>query len=319
MGHYYSTGLYGQVFPPASKFNPGRDIPDLTGRIMIVTGGNTGIGKETVKALLGKNAKVYMASRSKSKAEEAIKELKSLTGKEAHFLELDLASLDAVTKAANEFKRRESQLHVLFNSGGVMVPPIEQLTADGYDLQFGTNVLGHAHFTLLLLPELIEGAKTSPDGKARVINTSSSAAYFVGGEGVRYETLKDGPERRNMGPNGLYSQSKFANALFSNELAKRYADQGIVSNAVNPGDIKSDLQRNLSSITRRILDYTFLYPTPMGALTQLWAGVSPETKDLNGQFMIPWARLGTAGKYVKKLGEAEKLWDWVEEQRKGRK
>jgi NAD(P)-dependent dehydrogenase (short-subunit alcohol dehydrogenase family) len=85
---------------------------------------------------------VYIAARSSIKAEEAIKELKTGTGKLALFLKLDLADLKSVKRAAEEFLSKESQLHVLFNSGGVMFPPVEQLTADGYDLQFGTNVLG---------------------------------------------------------------------------------------------------------------------------------------------------------------------------------
>ncbi|KAG8942570.1 hypothetical protein FRC03_003035 [Tulasnella sp. 419] len=338
MGQLFEVSFFSQMFPPASKFDPERDIPDLTGRVMIVTGGNTGIGKETIKVLLSKNAKVYMASRSRERAEAAIKELKALTGREAHFLQLDLANLDAITKAANEFKSRESQLHVLFNSGGVMSPPINELTADGYDLQFGTNVLGHAHFTLSLLPLLLEGAKTSPDGKARIINTSSSVAYFVGEEGVRYDTLRDSPQRTKMGTRVLYSQSKFVSfcsrfsrkcssslpwvyikgvVLFNNELARRYADQGIVANAVNPGNLKTELQRHASSVGRSVMS-TILYPAPMGALTQLWAGVSPETRDLNGEFLIPWARIGTAGKFAKMPGEGERLWKWVEEQRKGR-
>ncbi|KIO23027.1 hypothetical protein M407DRAFT_215532, partial [Tulasnella calospora MUT 4182] len=132
-----------QAYPPKSKFDPSRDMPDLTGKVIIVTGGNTGIGKHTIRALLNKNAKVYMASRSKERAEKAIADLKQETGKDAIFLELDLASLDKVTKAAKEFMSKEPALHILFNSGGVMVPPIEQVTEDGYDLQFGTNVLGH--------------------------------------------------------------------------------------------------------------------------------------------------------------------------------
>ncbi|KAG8915085.1 hypothetical protein FRC02_004681 [Tulasnella sp. 418] len=247
LSHYKNIGLLGQNCPPKPTYVPERDIPDLTGKVMIVTGGNTGIGKETVKELLKKNAKVYMGSRSKERAEAAINELKEETGKEAIFLQLDLADLDAVRRAADEFKTQETKLDVLFNSAGLMFPPIDQLTADGYDIQFGTNVLGHAHFTLCLIPELLEGAKASPDGKARVIHTSSSGAYFVGSEGIQYDTLRDGPARTKLGTQGLYFQSKYANVIFSNELAKLYGDQGIISNAVNPGNLKTELQRHVAS------------------------------------------------------------------------
>ncbi|KAG8892728.1 hypothetical protein FRB99_002485, partial [Tulasnella sp. 403] len=201
--------LLSESCPPECKFDPQRDMPDLSGKVIIVTGGNTGIGKETVKELLKKNAKVYMASRSKAKAESAIAELKDTTGKEAVFLECDLASLDSVTRAANEFKSKEKALHVLFNSGGVMAPPKDQFTVDGYDLQFGTNVLGHAHFTLLLIPELAEGAKSSSDGKARVVNTASDGAYWGPKEGIKWDSLRDGSTRNKMGPMKLYFQSKF--------------------------------------------------------------------------------------------------------------
>jgi len=135
-----------------------------------LVGGNVGIGKETIKALLEHNAKVYMASRSKEKADAAISELKAQTGKEAIFLELDLSSLASVRKAAEEYLSKEHELHVLFNNAGVMWPPTELLTADGYDLQFGTNVLGeppynhtraHQLNTFLSRPLLLREAANS--------------------------------------------------------------------------------------------------------------------------------------------------------------
>ncbi|CUA69446.1 hypothetical protein RSOLAG22IIIB_14011 [Rhizoctonia solani] len=159
---------------------------------MIVTGGNTGIGMETCKALLNKNAKVYLAARSKSRADVAIEWLRHETnGKAPVFLELDLASLASVRKAVEEFKSKEHQLHVLFNNAGVMAPPVDQRTVDGYDLQFGTNVLGHYFFTTLLLPTLIHTAKTSPvaHGHARVVNTSSGMLHLAPKGGIVWGTL----------------------------------------------------------------------------------------------------------------------------------
>jgi NAD(P)-dependent dehydrogenase (short-subunit alcohol dehydrogenase family) len=100
---------------------------------------------------------------------------------------------------------KEKELHVLFNNGGVMVPPIEQLTEDGYDLQFGTNVLGHYYFTILLLPALLAGTITSGDGKARVVNTSSSTHMF---SNMNFDTFTDGLARKKAGTQTLYSQSK---------------------------------------------------------------------------------------------------------------
>jgi retinol dehydrogenase-12 len=99
-----------------------------------------------------------------------------------------------------------------------MIPPIDQLTAQGYDLQFGTNVLGHFYFTKLLVPLLLAGAKSSPDGKARVVNTSSSASLFA--NKIDYDTLGDTPARKKKGPAQLYMQSKFVCILSSDPFRK---------------------------------------------------------------------------------------------------
>ncbi|KZT06203.1 NAD(P)-binding protein [Laetiporus sulphureus 93-53] len=307
MGNLWSMAT--QAFPPASKFSTDQ-IPDLTDRVMIVTGGNAGIGRETIKALLEHNAKVYMASRNQERAEAAIRDLREQTGKEALFLELDLSSLAAVRKAAEEFLNKEQALHVLFDNAGVMWPPRELLTEDGYDLQFGTNVIGHFFFTKLLIPALIAGAETSPDHHARIVMTSSGAAYRYT---LNWDSFKDGPARRKMSTNTLYCQSKFGNVVVAREFAKRYACKGIVSVSCNPGNIKTELQRYLPSAARMLMNLA-LYSPPYGALTQLWAGTVPETLDYNGKFLIPWARLGECRKeaYDDELGA--RLWDWLEEQ-----
>ncbi|KAG8862434.1 hypothetical protein FRB96_001505 [Tulasnella sp. 330] len=306
--------FFTQSYPPKSKFDVDRDIPDLSGKVVIVTGGNSGIGKHT--ALLNKNAKVYMASRSQEKAEAAINDLKRETGKEAIFLELDLASLHKVTRAAQEFKSKEKELHILFNSGGVMTPPIDLITEDGYDLQFGTNVLGHAHFTLSLISELEAGAKSSPDGKSRVVNTSSLVVYLHPiTPRIRFDTLQDNPERKKMGARTLYCQSKFGVIAFSNELAKRYADHGITSNAVNPGNLDTGLQRYMSKLQKWLTDLIFSHPAHLGALTQLYVGTSAETVDANGQMFIPWARPYIHEPETHDPESEAKLWDWIEEQR----
>ncbi|KZT40954.1 NAD(P)-binding protein [Sistotremastrum suecicum HHB10207 ss-3] len=307
-----ASQLYDQSYPPKTKFTAA-DVPDLSGKVIIVTGGNAGIGYETVKALLAKNAKVYMACRSQKKAEDAIARLKQETGKEAIFLELDLADMDSVRKSAAEFRSKESKLHVLFNNGGVMVPPIEQVTKQGYDLQFGTNVLGHFLFTKELLPVLLATAQPNiPGGKVRVVNTSSSVSMFFT---IDWDSFKDGPARRKLGPRTLYAQSKFANVLVAYELARRYGDMGIVSTALNPGNIKTELQRHMSPIQHWFTNL-LLHPTPMGAVTQLWAGTSAEGETMNGKYLIPWARYGETRKESRDPKLAERLWNYLEEQTK---
>ncbi|KZV86948.1 NAD(P)-binding protein [Exidia glandulosa HHB12029] len=304
-----------QAFPPKPQWTVD-DIPDLSGKVTIVTGGNSGVGYETCKALLSHNAKVYMASRSKSKAEEAIAQLHRETGKSAIFLELDLGSLASVKQAAQTFLGLEPELHILFNNGGIMTPPIEALTADGYDLQHGTNVLGHYFFTTLLVPALAAGARTSHDGKARIVVTASSVADFC--RSFDFSVMKGSNDaaRRKMGTQGLYIQSKFANIMLSKEFARRLVDRGIVTNAVNPGNLQSNLQRHQSAFLRWIMNTTLLHPVRLGALTQLYVGTAPETAQANGKYFIPWARPGDAvqNPLANDAQLSEKLWDWLEEQ-----
>ncbi|QRW13834.1 short chain dehydrogenase [Ceratobasidium sp. AG-Ba] len=303
-----------QIYPPKPVFAV-EQIPDLAGQIVIVTGGNAG-------ALLSKNAKVYLAARSRPRAEEAIEWLKNETGKEAIFLELDLASFNSIKKATEEFKSKEQELHVLYNNAGVMAPPVELKTAEGYDLQFGTNVLGHFYFTKLLLPALLHTAKNSPlaHGHARIINTSSSAVYIGPRGHIVWDTLGTSEDsdarRKRMGTNVLYAQSKIGNVLFSNELAKQYGDQGIISVSLNPGNLKTELGRHLTRLHIWLLEF-ILYPASYGALTQLWAGTTPDIEQLNGKFLIPWARIGDAGAFARDEQLAKKLWNWCEEQVKG--
>ncbi|KAJ6482235.1 NAD(P)-binding protein [Mycena vulgaris] len=283
------SSLWTNFFPPKAKWSA-TQIPDLSGKVVIVTGGSGGIGKETARVLLTKNAHVYIAARNATRGEKAVKELAQATGKKPVFLKIDLADLKSIKAAAEEFKSKETKLD---RPSGVMIPPVEMTTIDGYDLQFGTNVLGHFCLTKLLLPELFAAAQSSPDGKAR--------------------SFKDGPARRKIATRKLYGQSKFGNLVVSNELARRYADRGIVSIAVNPGNIVTDLQRH-SAKTEIFLTQWILYHVSLGALTQLYAGTTPEALQLSGKYMIPWARVGKAHADSDNPEQAAKLWDWLDVQ-----
>ncbi|KAG9122607.1 hypothetical protein FRC07_000945 [Ceratobasidium sp. 392] len=318
MGIAYS--MYKETFPGQPRWSIDR-IPDLTGQVMIVTGGNAGIGRETCKVLLNKGAKVYLAARSKSKADDAIEWLKNETGGKAPmFLQLDLADLPSVRRAVEEFKQKEQKLDVLFNNGGVMTPPIDMKTATDYDIQFATNVLGHYLFTTLLLPVLIHTAQTSPRGHVRVVNVASSGHWFAPKGGIDYSTLipndaESEARRRKLGVQRLYAQSKWGNVAFANELARRYASQGIISMSLHPGGIKTELQRHLTlgGIAQALLN-SILWPAPYGALTQLYAGTSPEGDTLSGQYLIPWARLSKSRTDTRDEEAGRRLWAWLEKQ-----
>ncbi|KAL0960912.1 hypothetical protein HGRIS_005921 [Hohenbuehelia grisea] len=299
-----------ESFPPSSHFNPDSHIPDLSGKVVIITGASSGVGKATSKHLLMHNAKVYMACRDIDKATTAIDELWKETGKEAFFLHLDLADLASTKQAAEEFLRNEPQLHILFNNAGVMMTPMSELTADGYDRQFGVHVLGHFCFTTALFPALMAAA-TATGSPSRVIHSSSVLQILS--KTVDFETLRPSTERDKKGPIGLYAQSKFANIVFSKELARRYGDKGIVSICLNPGTVKTDLQRFWSSTQHFLLGW-MLYPPELGAHTGLWAATSSEAEHFNGKYLVPWARLGQTPTAADSLELGQGLWDWMEAQ-----
>lgn len=297
------------LVPPKPKFTA-ENVPDMTGKVVLVTGANAGIGKETARVLLTKNAKVWIGCRDVSKGEATIKDLKDRTGHEAHILKLNLANLRSIKASAEDFLKKETQLHVLFNNAGVMDPPVEQVTEDGFDLQFGTNVLGHFYLTKLLLPLLLSTAKSSPDGTVRVVNTSSNGHMF---SGLDFDTFKDGPKRRAKSGMELYSQSKTGNIVFSAELHRRYRDQGIVSTSLHPGTIKSELARYQGGFVRWIFSLV-VYDVSYGAITQLYAGTSPDVVGLGGQYFIPWARVGEPRADTQDPQIGKELWSYMEEQ-----
>ncbi|KAJ7154763.1 NAD(P)-binding protein [Mycena filopes] len=296
--------IYDACWPPKAKWSVD-NIPDLSGKTIIVTGVNSGIGKETVKALLAKNAKVYIASHDQARVEAAIEELEKATAKKAFFLELNLDSLSSVKAAAEAFQRVESKLDVLINNAAVMNPDPALLTTEGYDFQFGVNVIGHYYLTRLLIPQLMAA------GSSRIVNLSSHGNLLV--NGINWETLKDSPARQKTPLLDLYNQSKFANVVVTCELARRYGDKGIVSTSLHPGLIVTNLGRTTSRLVVKISDSLAYSPT-LGALTTLYAATAPETLNANGKYFIPWARIGKPHPGTSDVQVGAKLWAWLEEQ-----
>jgi len=255
---------------------------------------------------------VYLFSRSASKAEAAIAQLKAETGKEAHFIACDLSDLPSIKKCALEFMAREERLDVLFNNAGVMMSPMDQFTQQGYDMQFGTNVLGHGYLTILLLPLLQSTAKYF--GSARVVTTSSSAHLGAPKGGFHYATLKDGPAHNKLASYTGYFQSKWGNVVFAKELARRFGGAGIISVSLNPGVIRTELARWLDGVSAFVTRAMGFDVDPLGATTQLYAGTAPEAASLNGEYFIPWARHGSARKDTNDAAAGKALWEWIEEQ-----
>ncbi|KAG8762477.1 hypothetical protein FRC15_008481, partial [Serendipita sp. 397] len=193
-------------------------------------------------------------SRDSQKSYEAIKRMKEETGKDSvELIPIDLSDLHSVRKAAKAFLSKESKLDVLMNNAGVMLTPTKELTKDGYDFQFGVNFIAHFHLTSLLLPALL--AAPAP----RVVNVSSNGHRWTAGTGIEWNTLK-GPKKGSfvslfdsIASVKLYGQSKLGNILHTNELARRYGEQGLVAISVHPGLIASDLSRDLGFISRNFM------------------------------------------------------------------
>jgi len=313
-----------QLYPPKPSFTE-ENIPELKGKIYIVTGANTGVGKELAQLLYAKNAKVYVAARSQEKATKAIEDIKMAAPQSSGdlvFLSLDLADLSTIKKSAQEFLSKESKLHVLFNNAGVMNPAQGSKTAQGYELQLGVNDIGTFMFTKLLTPILVETAKTEPKGTIRVVWVASSAAEGMSPPGgVNMDNLDYHEDKAAM---HKYGVSKAGNYFHATEFAKRYRAAGVVSIPLNPGNLNSDLWRTQGSLSSKFLRTFVLHPSIYGAYTELFAGLSPQvTIEKTGDWVVPWGRFmklrkdlvqGSKSEAEGGTGIAEKFWEWNEEQ-----
>ncbi len=244
------------------------NMPDQTGKTVIVTGANAGIGFETALALYKAGAHVILACRNLKNAEDALRKIQEQKG--TGTLEtaiLDLSSLAAVKQFAETFLATHKQLHVLINNAGVMIPPASK-TVDGYELQFGVNFLGHFALTGYLYPVL----NATPH--ARIV-TLSSMAYLHGS--IDFDNLKS---EKDYEPMREYSQSKLADILFSVELQRRIEAKGdqILSIAAQPGANKTELARHMDqeAFTAAVERIGELMEPWQGALPSLYTAVSTE-------------------------------------------
>jgi len=276
------------VFLPSPVSWTSASIPDLSGRLALVTGASSGLGLETCRALAARGATVVMACRSRQRGEAARQALLTATGEESaadrpapaaasrwgalDLLDLDLADLTSVRSAAAEVALRYGRLDLLINNAGVMAPP-RTLSRDGFELQFATNHLGHFVLTLQLLPLL----RQSP--AARVVHVTSGAQYFGR---MAFDDLQ-GERRYDRWQ--AYSQSKLANVMTAVELQERLEAQGsgVLSLAAHPGLARTNLQpasvamngSRLEAFAYRLMDPLF-QTAAMGALPQLFAATAPE-------------------------------------------
>jgi NAD(P)-dependent dehydrogenase (short-subunit alcohol dehydrogenase family) len=238
------------------------DIPDQSGRTAVVTGANTGLGYETATALAAKGARVVLAVRDLDKGKAAADLIaRANPGADVSVQQLDLTSLDSIEEAARELRSCLDQLDLLINNAGVMMTP-RSTTKDGFELQFGTNHLGHFAFTGHLL-ELLVSTPLS-----RVV-TVSSLGHRMGR--IRFDDLQS--ERRYTRA-GAYGQSKLANLLFTYELQRRLSGTDTIAVAAHPGGSSSELSRYLPGALRLAFQQ-IEQSAEMGALPTLRAATDP--------------------------------------------
>lgn len=203
-------------------------------QVFLVTGASGGLGKLLVNILNQHNGKVYLAARSELKTNEVIKEIKAAhpnSKGDLVFLSLQLDDLTTIKRSAEEFLAKEKHLHVLWNNAGVMIPPDDAGTVQGYELQYGVNNIAHFLFTHHLRPALEAAAKTSPPDSVRVIWVASSAADAAPNPAI---DLTNMDYHRNEGAWMKYSRSKAASVIHSAEFARKTKGTGIISIVSRP-------------------------------------------------------------------------------------
>jgi len=279
-----------------------RSTRRLDGKTVVITGANTGIGKLTALDLSRRGAKVIMLCRDLKRAEPAALDIRKETKGEVLVEKMDLASLSSIKSCVDRLNKAEKKIDILINNAGVMMCPLSR-TEDGFEMQIGTNHFGHFYLTNLLLP-LIKKAGSG----ARIVTVSSIAhrrgdMYWddINWNNTEYDTLK------------AYGQSKLANILFTQELAKRLKGTGISAYSLHPGVIATELGRHMKD-TMGVAFATFfklLQPfikTPeSGAQTSIFCAVDESVANESGLYYAD-CKVTDTYPNAKREGDSERLW-----------
>jgi len=300
---------------------------DIKGKIVLVTGANAGIGRQTVLELAKRGAHVILACRDLSRANDAIDWIRKQTSRgQMVAMRLDLACLESVRNFAAQFNRKYERLDILINNGAVMLNPEKRLkTSDGFEIHFGVNHLGHFLLTKLLLDKLRKAAPSRiVTVSAVAISHGSVERMLACGDATKEQTYERGNtfldkiSFEQIGPgNKPYSDSKLANALFSKELAMRLEGTGVRTYALCPGIVSTgladslDIPKPVFAVLKYILK--FILKTPeQGCWTTLYCALSRDLVNESGQmyqncrFWDPKARIPLTD------ADAKKLWDLSE-------
>jgi NAD(P)-dependent dehydrogenase (short-subunit alcohol dehydrogenase family) len=283
---------------------------DLTGTVALVTGASSGLGQETARALAAIGARVILAGRNDEKLAAVANQItESSPDATVEIGHLDLTSLAQVRRFAEDFLAANDELGLLINNAGVMYTPFEH-TEDGFELQFGTNHLGHFLLTCLLTPALLKGAP------ARIVNLSS-------GGHLTSDVVWDDPNfaRHDYDPFVAYGQSKTANILFTVELERRLAGRGVHAYAVHPGLVATELARYMTPEVRTQLMERAGQGGGMpprkslqqGAATSVWAATAPGLEAVGGSYLADCGVSDHRAEWAVDSDAAVRLWSLSEE------
>ncbi|MCL7034105.1 hypothetical protein MKW94_001822 [Papaver nudicaule] len=287
---------------------------DGSGLTAIITGSSNGIGAETARVLAMRGVHIVMAVRNTA-AGMAVKEtiLKETPSAKIEVLELDLSSMASVRKFAGEFESLGLPLNILINNAGVMALPYK-LSPDKIELQFATNHLGHFLLTDLLL-ETMKRTASQSNIEGRIVNVASEAHKFPYKEGIRFDKLNDESGYSSF---GAYGQSKLANILHANELARRLKEDevDITANSLHPGAIVTNLWHN-STFFGGWFSKFVVAPVgrfvgknvPQGASTTCYVALHPSNKGVSGEYFMD-NNISKATSQAKDTELAKKLWDF---------
>ncbi len=281
-------------------------VPSMRDKTVVITGGNSGVGKATAVALAGAGAHTVVTARSESRGRAAVSDIRRASGSDqVDLVVFDLADLASVRAGATELLERTDHIHVLVNNAGLVLSERRE-TKDGFEATFGTNHLGPFLLTRLLTDRLVDSAP------ARVVNVASTA-HRTARHGLDFDDLQSTRQYRGM---QAYSRSKLANILFTTELARRLVGSGVTANAVHPGTVASGFARNDDASGFLAFGIKVIKPfilTPeQGARTSVHVATSPEVASVTGKYFVK-CRIREPSAAARDRSAAARLWAVSEE------
>jgi NAD(P)-dependent dehydrogenase (short-subunit alcohol dehydrogenase family) len=278
----------------------------MAGEIVLITGGNAGIGKETAVELASAGAQVTITARDPARGAAALDAIRTRSGRDdVEVMALDLARLASVREFAAEFAARHDRLDVVVNNAGLVLSSRRE-TVDGYEMTFQVNHLGHFLLTELLRDQLVAG------GSARVVNVASDA-HKSARRGLDFDDLQSQRRYRSF---SVYGRTKLANILFTRELARRWDGTGVTANAVHPGFVASSFGRDGDTGRFGALLFPLLKPFALtaaqGAQTSVYVASAPELEGITGGYWVKSAP-ASPSTAAQDDGAAARLWEISEQ------